>query len=78
MNNNGFDKYLEYQFQQTGHFFTQLFDLISRADEDNLVKLAKGFPQEVEAYKTWTRKGVDEFRKSVSAGHPLLQRLDSE
>jgi hypothetical protein len=24
MNNNGFDKYLEYQFQQTGHFYTAL------------------------------------------------------
>jgi hypothetical protein len=78
MNNNGFDKYLEYQFQQTGHFYTALFELIQRADDENLKKLAMGFPQEVEAYITFARVGVGAFLAKCTPSHPLIPRMKSD
>ena len=75
---NGYDKYLEFQYRQAGDFYTALFGTISRADGQNLEKLAQGFPSEVEAYKCWTRTGVEEFVKHVSPGHRLLDEFKAE
>lgn len=75
---NGYDKYLEYQYRQTGDFYTLLFQAIQQADGKNLDRLAKGFPTEVEAYKCWTRIGVKEFVKRVSPGHRLLGPFKAE
>lgn len=58
---NGFDRYLDFQYRSGGSFFKALFQAIQRADVNNLPKLALGFPEEVEAYITWTRVGVEEF-----------------
>ena len=63
---NGYDRYLDFQYRRSGNFFTHLFRAIQQADHINLPKLALGFPEEVEAYKTWTRIGVKEFLKKVS------------
>ena len=60
---NGFDRYLDYQYRQSGSFFQALFDAIKQADKYNLPRIALGFPEEVEAYVTWTRVGVEEFAK---------------
>jgi hypothetical protein len=63
---SGFDRYLEFQYQFTGDFYTMLFRAIGQADDRNLDRLAKGFPEEVEAHVTWTlgrrpvRPGRDE------------------
>ena len=39
------------------NFRALLFRMIQKADADNLRKLAKGFPVEVEAYKVWMNSG---------------------
>ena len=63
---NGFDRYLDFQYGKSGDFFQGLFQAITFADSSNMKKLAKVYPEEVEAYKTWTRIGVEEFLKKVS------------
>jgi hypothetical protein len=73
---NGFDKYLEYQFHLSGNFYTRLFQAIELADTDNLARLAQGFPQEVEAYRTWSRVGQQQFLERCSPNHPILQRVE--
>jgi hypothetical protein len=75
MKHNGFDKYLEYQFHLSGNFYTRLFQAIELADEENLAKLSTAFPQEVEAYKTWSQVGQRQFIEKCSPDHPLLQRV---
>lgn len=77
---SGYDRYLKYQFQMLGSFFTKLFDAISQADDDNLNALAKGFPEEVDAFKTWTRVGSKAlvarcspvYQKKVESGEWIL------
>jgi hypothetical protein len=75
---NGYDKYLEFQYRWSGDFYSSLFEAISRADEINLERLAQGFPEEVAAYKCWTRVGLNEFLRHVSPDHKLRKRLISE
>jgi len=72
---NGYDKYLEYQYNQSGGFFTKLIRAIEHADEINLSALELGFPELVWAYKIWSRVGVSEFAKYVSPDHQLLPTL---
>ena len=72
---NGYDKYLEFQFRKSGSFYERLFSAITAADRGNLVKLALGFPEEVEAYKTFTQIGVDAFLKKCSPDHPLVPQM---
>lgn len=71
----GYDRYLKYQFRLLGSFFTALFDAISRADEDNLDALAKGFPEEVDAYKTWARVGSAQLVAKCSPAYQ--QKVES-
>lgn len=63
---NGYDYYLEFQYKYTGDFYTALIRAVSQADGTNLEKIAQGFPSLVEAYKCWTRTGVEEFAKHVT------------
>jgi hypothetical protein len=72
---SGFDKYLEFQFDWSGDFYKFLFRAISQADEFNLARLAAGFPEEVEAYITWTRVGSEAFLAKCSPSHPLVKRV---
>ena len=72
---SGFDRFLEFQYHFTGDFYTHLFRAISQADDQNLERLAKGFPEEVEAHVTWTVQGVGPFVQGVTKGHPLLLYL---
>jgi hypothetical protein len=72
---SGFDRFLEWQYQFTGDFYTHLFRAIAQADDQNLERLAKGFPEEVEAHVTWTVQGVGPFVQGVTKGHPLLLHL---
>jgi len=72
---NGFDRYLEFQFRIAGDFYTALFQAIQQADEDNLERLAKGFPEEVEAYKVWARMGKDYFLQRCTDSMPLKRKV---
>jgi len=75
---NGYDKYLEFQYRQTGDFYTLQFRTIMQADTKNTNRLSKGFPAEVEAYLTWSRVGVEEFVKHISPNHRLLSTFKKE
>lgn len=75
---SGYDRYLEFQYQFTGDFYTLLFRAIAQADDQNLARLEKGFPEEVHAHIAWTRFGVAVFVAGVTAGHPLLKHLLDE
>lgn len=74
----GYDRYLEFQYQFTGDFFTLLFRTIAQADTNNLQRLGMGFPEEVHAHKLWTQEGQAAFAGHVTAGHPLLKNLAAE
>ena len=45
-----------WQFKYDGGFFTALWEAISMADEQNLDRLAEGFPTEVAGYRKYTRE----------------------
>ena len=76
---SGYDRYLEYQYQQSGGFFTSLFQVIGRADPQNAAKLSKGFPEEVDALIIWRDgDGAAGLAKMVTPTHPLLFRLQEE
>jgi hypothetical protein len=46
---------VKWQFRLLGGFKTALWDTITKADDDNLESLRRGFPTEVEGYEMWTR-----------------------
>lgn len=73
----GYDLYLEHQFRHSGSFVALLFQAIEHADEENLDRLAKGFPEEVEAYKTWSRVGQEAFLEGCDPSHPLVRGIRS-
>ncbi len=75
---NGYDRYLAFQFRETEPFMTALFTAIAMADSENTRRLANGFPEEVEAYLTWTRKGAKVFLSRCSRDNPLVVRMCDE
>lgn len=75
---NGYDRYLDFQFDQGGGFFKKLFLAMASADDTNIEKLRLGFPEEVAAFIAWSRVGVEEFIKGVTPDNPLLERLEFE
>jgi hypothetical protein len=77
MSKTGYDRYLEFQFRWTGSFFTTLFNAIALADTKNTERLRQGFPEEVEAYQTWTRIGRDEFLAKCNPEHPLMKKINA-
>jgi len=74
----GCDRYLEYQYGWSGDFYQALWLAIMRADTKNKARLAKGFPEEVEAYRLWSRVGVREFAEHCSPEHPLFAQFKKE
>lgn len=76
--NNGYDKYLEFQYGWSGDFYKALFRAISLADSDNSPKLEKGFPEEVDAYRIWSRVGANALLEKISSEHPLRERFVNE
>ncbi len=59
-----FDK----QFHHAGHFMTAIWEAIAKADEGNLYRLSKGFPEEVDAYLAWTRGDLHERASRIAGG----------
>ena len=78
MSNNGYDRYLEFQFDMTGNFFKTLFMAIGRADNINIEKLRLGFPEEVDAYLTFSRTGKDAFLAKCNQDHVLIKDLNNK
>ena len=78
MEKNGYDRYLDFQFGMNGPFFKSLFVAIGKADENNIEKLRKGFPEEVDGYLLFTRAGKDSFLEKCTPGNPLIERMRQE
>lgn len=63
--NKGTQDLVKYKYRWASDFIRELFHVIERADDGNLDKLAKGFPEHVEAYRNfafksgWWRELVD-------------------
>ncbi len=72
---NGYDLFLEFQFDQTGDFYKALFNAISRADVNNIEKLRLGFPEEVDAMERFRFVGEIALLSKCSAGHPLIEKM---
>jgi len=75
---NGFDRYLDYQYRQSGSFFKALFDAIKQADSENLARVALGFPEEVRAYLTWTTIGIDKFAQGCATHDGQFEKFCAE
>jgi hypothetical protein len=58
----------KWQYKMNGHFFTNLWAAIVKADDHNLSRLSLGFPIEVEAYRRyigrnlWWTNAVNKYR----------------
>ena len=52
----------DWQYKKLKHFYTDLFELMSRADDENMLRLALAFPQHALAYQQWrTARTEQEF-----------------
>ncbi len=51
--NDGERKLVEFQLGMSGSFYTYLFKAMFKADSVNTIRLAKGFPEEVEAVRRY-------------------------
>lgn len=51
--NEGEKRLIEFMFQISGGFYTDFFKCAMKADTFNKAKLAKGFPEEIEALKRY-------------------------
>lgn len=69
----------EWQYHQCSHFYKALWEAIIRADDGNLLNLAKGFPTEVMGYicfkdhEGWWDKVEKKF---MEANEEELQRRE--
>ena len=75
---NGYDRYLDYQYGNLGSFFTSLFQAITKADEINIQKLQRGFPEEVDAYELWSRVSWRAVLEKCTPGNPQIERTRKE
>lgn len=55
--NAGERRLIEWQFRCASDFYGRLMAAISYADSGNLDRLAKGFPEEVQAYRDFAMTG---------------------
>lgn len=78
MKENAYDKYLAFQFGQSGNFYKLLFEMISVADDVNAAKLSVGFPFEVDAVHTWQRDGQEALLAKCTPGNPNIERMRLE
>ena len=74
----GYDLYLEFQYRITGSFYTSLFETIHKADRPNQARLAKAFPEEVDAVRIWTTQGWEALLEKVNDKHPFKERMRKE
>ena len=62
---------VKWQYQHSlkflGHFEAALAEAIMRADEDNLAKLHRGFPDQVEGFMAWSRGDLAKRLRAAGA-----------
>lgn len=49
---------VKWQFRILGDFQTALMEAIGRADDDNLERISRGFPDHVSGFMAWSRGGL--------------------
>lgn len=60
----GEKEYVKFQFGMSDGFYGHLWEAIAHADDDNLARMKKGFPEEVAAFQTFKR---GELRRRLKA-----------
>ena len=66
----------EWQFSMMGDFQRSLMTTITLADEENLKKIAQGFPHHVEAFKGWSRGGLwDRLKIKMDNNPEVFERF---
>jgi hypothetical protein len=65
-----------YDWQHRGvrHFYTELFELMSRADDGNMLRLALAFPYHALAYQGWRTARTE--REFFEAAGYLVSRFN--
>lgn len=58
----------DWQYHLGGSFSTALWQAIGKADESNLLKLALGFPDEVQGFLSWTRGDLYQRANKIAGG----------
>lgn len=71
----GADRYLDYLAGRSDGFFTKFFDAIIVADRHQRRRLARGFPDELIAHKTWLEGGVKALAKICTQDNPLIGEM---
>lgn len=51
----GEKEYLKFQLGMSDGFYANLWEAIAHADDDNLARISKAYPEEVAAYKAFKR-----------------------
>ena len=77
MSKNGYDHFLDYQFNYSGEFFKLLFKTMFQADPTNLEKLGLSFPEEADAVELWkfTPGGKEILLSNCTPGYALLDAV---
>lgn len=71
----GEKSYLEYYFGFTWGFTRNLFETIRSANPEERDKLALGYPEEVNAYVSWTTGSLKSRCDAVIIHEPLMGEL---
>jgi hypothetical protein len=64
--NSGEKRLLKFQYRQIGDFFKYLFEAMHRADFENVLKLAEGFPAEMCAVTSWINDKNNFFAERIA------------
>lgn len=68
----------DFQFHFAGSFHRALYEAIHRADEENLLRLQAGFPDEVQGFLAWTRGDLYERASRIAGGDVGFVERDKE
>lgn len=63
----------DWQFGDRAHFYTALFELLTKADEVNVTRLALAFPNHALAFERWRQAATDrEFFEAAGFLFPKI------
>lgn len=65
---NGEKEYVKLQFGMSDGFYAALWEAIAHADDENLARLEKGFPEEVAAFRTFKSGDLRRLLKAEGLG----------
>lgn len=77
MSNNGYDRFIDFQFGYSGSFFKLLFQTMIQADSNNLAKLSLGFLEETAAVYLFKNdpKGKQIILEKCSPDNKLVKAI---